>query len=470
MTASRLEETYDAFLELERSQDLFDLRIDGVPVWERVRKDVFDDLVLGDVPEAVRSDAGDAEGSTGFLRYLVDRGYRDLTVENPLLAGQHDLVFVNGRRERMSDGVWWNIYCDPVCEALGIDCLHLDPSDHYRRSPLKTDAVRPIRPLSVIGSATEKIRRSRKEIPPSVAERLATVEESIAASFDREVRVTERVRRQFARRSRLLPLFERTLRRVDPEVAVSIPSWAGREVFIEACKHEGIPVIEMQHGSPNRYHLGYSYPHGTKEMFPDYLFMWGEFWTEQIAFPIPDDRVRHVGFPSLQSRREEHPPTDRSDRLVVVSQPTVGEELSRLAVGLAEHEGIDLEVSYKLHPVEYDGWQDAYPRLARSDLRVVGSDGPGLYDLFGRAAAQVGVYSTAIYEGLAYDLRTFLLDIDEVGFMDQLVATGAVDVVSSADEVAAKVGDPPGGDLEIDRLFRPNAIDNVRRELDAIRD
>lgn len=463
-----MEEVYTTFLELEQSHDLYDIRIKGVPVWERVRKEVFDELVLQNVPPAMTSDSEPSGKKTFFWEFLVNGGFLDLILKNPLLASKHDLVFVNGRREKMGDGFWWNLYCDPVCEGSDLSCLHLDPSDHYRESPLKTQSVRPVKPLAVMGRMRELMRNHFDGVPESVTRRLVSLERDISSTFHRDIDVLDRVRRHFLRRSRLLPMYERTLQRVDPEVAVAIPSWAGREVFIEACKHTGVPVIEIQHGTPNKYHLGYSYPNGTKEAFPDYLFTWGEFWTEDLKLPIPDERVFHVGFPALEMRRAEHPPDDRADRLVVISQPTVGKELSRLAVGLEEHVGIDLAVTYKLHPGEYSGWRDAYPWLDRSEVEVIGGDGQGLYQLFSQAKAQLGVYSTAIYEGLTYGLRTFLLDIEEIEFMDKLVVTGAVDTVSTADQVAKGLDSPAKGEVEIERLFRSNAIHNIRSRLNEV--
>jgi hypothetical protein len=473
LEANRIETTYQRFLEIERTHDLFDLRVADVPVWERVRAGVFNELLYTDDETSDSADETDDDPRSGVATvgdYLQEAATAigDLTVRNPLFALEYDIVFNSGRRNKLSDGVWWNIYCDPLCEAVDCDCLHLDPSENYRKTPLKTDHVRPVRPLRMLGTIRQRVSGADLSLPPAVTETARAVEQDLTATFGNEVDVTGRIRDRLESRAKLLPLFERSLARIDPEVALVISSYFGRETFVEACKRQDIPVVELQHGMISKYHFGYSYSQGTKEIFPDYFFSFGEFWTEHVDFPIPDDRIRSVGFPHFERQRAESTPESTTNRLLVISQPTIGDPLSKFALELDEHPDIDLEVTYKLHPGEYDNWREWYPWLAESDIDVVDADGPDLYTLFAESTAQVGVYSTAVYEGLGFDLQTFLLDTEGIGHLSMLLETGAAEAVRSADDVAASLRSGGGGDIDVDRLFQPNALETMQAELERL--
>ena len=91
---------------------------------------------------------------------------------------------------------------------------------------------------------------------------------------------------------------------------------------------------------------------------------------------------------------------------------------------------------YKLHPGEYDRWREAYPWLVDADIKVIDSSEPPLYELFARSSVQVGVASTAIYEGLTFDLETYIYDCQGWAVTKPLVADGAATLVASADELA----------------------------------
>jgi hypothetical protein len=228
-----------------------------------------------------------------------------------------------------------------------------------------------------------------------------------------------------------------------------------------------VPVVELQHGVVSPTHLGYAYPGDRRcRTAPDYFLSFGEFWSSLVDFPFPDDRVYPVGYPYLEREAAARDPGGETDRVVFVSQGTVGTPLSRAAVAFAERSS--REVVYKLHPGEYSRWREAYPWLVDAPLTVVDGDGPDLYDLFADAGAQVGVYSTALYEGLYFGLDTYVLDLPGVSYLDRLVAEGVVRKVADADALAAAVESPTPA-VDTDRFFRPGAVENARAALAAIR-
>jgi hypothetical protein len=263
-------------------------------------------------------------------------------------------------------------------------------------------------------------------------------------------------------------LYKRLLDRVRPEVAVIVVSY-GKETFIEACQSNGIPVVELQHGVIHPDHLGYSYSGSrTKEMFPDYLLTWGEFWEDRVEFPIPDERVIPVGYPYLEQRRNQYTDVASKDQILFISQGTIGEQLSKFAIKVDQHPDIDYNVVYKLHPGEYDRWREEYPWLVNADFEAINGSEPPLYQLFAESSVQVGVGSTAVYEGLAFDLETYIYDYPGSEVLQPLVAENSAEIVSSVEELAGKLG-TGAGRFDRDRYFTPDATERVCAVLDDLR-
>jgi len=239
----------------------------------------------------------------------------------------------------------------------------------------------------------------------------------------------------------------------------------GNEVPIEACKELSIPTVELQHGVISARHLGYAYGHekARKRLFPDWLFLFGEFWREAAAFPIPPERVRAVGWAYLERRRLEQPRIERKQQVLFLSQKTIGHALSRIAVELAGTPGVEHEVVYKLHPGERLSWRKDYPWLGEAKVRVVDGDEPHLYELLAESSAQVGVYSTALYEGLVFGLDTFVARLPGSDVMTRLVEhSGQTRWVDGVRSLAEALRDPPGFRDETGDYFRPDAVDHFK--------
>ncbi|AZQ15866.1 hypothetical protein DOS48_05270 [Halorubrum sp. PV6] len=306
-------------------------------------------------------------------------------------------------------------------------------------------------------------------LPDDVVSQLREAEAEIRRRFNVEVDVVSEARGALHVRNTTLPQYERLLDQVDPEVAVIVVSY-GKETLIEACKRKEIPVVELQHGVIYDHHFAYSFPEGeTKTTFPNYLLTFGEFWNENARFPISDGRVIPVGYPYLEQRLNKYDDVESTEQLLFISQGTIGRKLSQFALEVHEDDRIDHEVVYKLHPGEYDRWEDEYPWLAESDMRVIDESEPPLYRLFAESSAQVGVGSTAVYEGLCFDLETFVFDADGADVLEPLVEDGVASAIGSVEELATSLHYKNGQEFERDRFFKPNAIDNVIEELKNIK-
>jgi hypothetical protein len=330
---------------------------------------------------------------------------RNLLWRNPYRAEPADICVVgHPRRQRGPDGRWWDIYCDPLFADSELDIVHFEFSDFLtHRRPPRTPNLRYLDLIDLPGIAAAELPVPLSRQQRQTVERFAPVEEAIEAEFDVHVGVRRIIAGELRRRAVLRPLYARLLRRVDPKLLVLVVSYGrGMKVLIEVAKTLEIPVVELQHGQIRGENAGYDFPGDVEVgLLPDGLWTFGSFWATQAEMPISADRVRPVGFPWLERQIKAHATARTRDQLLFISQGTVGEALSQLAVACAADTRIIDEVMYKVHPGEVDRWREAYPWLLDSEVTVIDGQSPSLYELFAQSRAQVGVGSTAVYEGCA---------------------------------------------------------------------
>jgi hypothetical protein len=427
------------FESFELDHSLFDIRIDGVPVWERLRFRVFEQIQQQNGKGAAHTDDSPAwqqyaKGAKLFCSNLVRN--------NPYLADESDVLYLGTRRRKQrEDGYWWDIYCDPIHEACDYDYVHFEePYFLTHRRPARTANLRYLDLITVAGELQQLVGLNEPTIPAAERQQLEAAQEAITEQFDADVDLVSMAHTELYDRRTTLPLYRRLIDRVDPELVVVIASY-GRETFIEACKQQGVPVAELQHGVIYDHHFGYSFSGTrTKETFPDYLLTFGEFWTDAAAYPIPEERVIPVGYPYLEQSVDKYDDVEPRDQLLFISQGTIGERLSKFAMEVEQYPEIDYNIVYKLHPGEYNRWKTEYPWLTNTDITVIDSSEPPLYELFAESSVQVGVGSTAVYEGLSFGLETYVFDCEGATVLQPLVDEGSAKLISTTDELANSLG------------------------------
>lgn len=459
--------TPSEFTSFELEHSLFEVRIDGVPIWERVRFHVFRQIKEQNGTGQAHTEVGDSwqdyiRGAGLFLKNLV--------INNPYFTSSKEIIYVgHHRRKKQEDGYWWDIYCDPIHDACDQDYIHLEkPHQLSHLRPARTANLRYLDLIVFGGTLQQMVGVNGPTIPEAEQSRLEDTRDAIRDQFDADVDLLSMAQEVLHVRQTTLPLYRRLLERVDPELAVVVVSYE-RETFIEACKEQGIPVIELQHGVIYENHFGYSYPGPrTKETFPDYLLTFGEFWNNAVEFPIPDDRVISAGYPYLEQSVDKYNETDIKDQLLFISQGTIGEQLSKFAVEVDQSPEIHHDIVYKLHPGEYDRWRTAYPWLVDTEIEVIDSSEPSLYQLFSKSWGQIGVYSTAIYEGLHFDLETYLYECSGEEILQPLLDNGTAKLVSSIEELSSFLASSEGT-FDDEYYFAPNATENICEFLDRLR-
>jgi len=423
---------YEKFLSLEKELDLFTTKINGVHFWERIRVDIYIKILKIDAGIPIPGPKKVSSKFRYYLRSITNVG------RNPFLSGKKKILFAGTpRRLIRSDGYWWDIYTDPIINLLKESSLSLEYSflfNHF--NPAKTKNLRYFDFIELLGHLQQKLGISKISINEKDKHVIQTIRKKIIDEFGVDIDVSQRVTLMLERRKSRLHLYHLLLKRIKPKLVVVVVSY-GKEDFIEACKSQKIPVVEFQHGVINRFHVGYSYEGILRQKltFPDYLLSFGEYWGKDIEYPIPPEKIIPVGYPLVDEKREKYRNTERKNQIVFISQTTAGAILSKFALELSKKEGNPYEIVYKLQPQECDDWQNLYPWLIDSKVNVIDQKSDILHQILAESKIQIGISSTALYEGLAFGLRTFIVDGPGVEFLDTLVKSGIVKRTSSPDHL-----------------------------------
>jgi hypothetical protein len=156
----------------------------------------------------------------------------------------------------------------------------------------------------------------------------------------------------------------------------------------------------LQHGAISPFHLGYSYP-GRPVVAdqPDELWCFGSYWTE--VADLPAGMVTAVaGAPFIEPLPDAGRAAKEPQRVVFLSQGTIGPRLFEFAAWLADARP-EYEVVFRLHPSEH-----AADYSARSGVRISAGQGESTLALLASAGYQVGVATTALFEGMVLGCRT----------------------------------------------------------------
>lgn len=426
----------DAFLAIERDLDLFAAREREIPFWEALRYPIYTRIISG----AGLHDYYLAGRSSGAGQLLKNLSFvlRALTFNNPFFAGIVDLLILSGAKRVMQNGKQRDIYTDPLLEFVGDrysfrvierpfgETVHKTPPSHgpvaYLDFVYGLSAIRNKIFLPQLSAGTKSL----------CAEISARIEKICGVKLN----VGEEVRKLVGRWQIELPLFEAMLRKIRPRALLVVVS-AGNETLIAAAKKLAIPSAELQHGSPAPGKLNYDFPPGIlKQNFPDYFLSFGPFWTRHVHLPLPAANVLTLGYPHMTQLHQRYAQVERRRQVLFLSQRTVGRQLAGFAIELRKETAPDVEIVYKLHPEEMGDWRQRYPGLEEAGIKVIADRGADLYALFAASTWQVGVYSTALYEGIAFGCRTFILDAPGWGAMRPLVEEGTAQLVGRASEVS----------------------------------
>jgi len=221
-------------------------------------------------------------------------------------------------------------------------------------------------------------------------------------------------------------LYKKLLEKIQPKHIYLVVSYGGLGSLIKAAKDLDIETIEFQHGNFSKYHFGYYFGEDKKKLdyFPDKFYVWNEYWKNRINFPIEDNNIIVKQFDYLEYRKSLYNHIQKKkNQAIVLSQGVLGDMIAKKIYDNWEYFK-QFDIKYKLHPGEYDRYEEYEYLLKLSKYKNVEIlTDIDLYECFSSSEFQIGVYSTALYEGVEFGCKTIFLDLPGVEVMDKFRKT-----------------------------------------------
>lgn len=448
----QMTELFERFLAFETREAMFTRCIGGVPYWHLVRFRLYNILLrrtfsLKPAHPDLTPPPPPASFGRRVLRRMngVWRRALDLTVHNPVLALRRRPVLfsMTPRQAVLEDGRRVSLLLDFFASDLRTRYALLE---HVLVAPTHQPFGRKVLHLPKASRRFEKCRRSGWFADVATERRREA--EHVALLLFREFGLSVaadvvggEIDWPLLYREVYRPVIRRMLRRLRTKLVVTAVHYNPLHFTLAEVAHDlGIAVAELQHGTVYPSHPAYNLPVAGSRYSPDYFLSWGDHWTRQMR-NYPNRESVAVGYPYLEHLRLAGRMKTRDDRrrvVLFISQANVADELVSVARDLRNLLPSEtFRVAYKLHPNESRDWRRLYPQLADSDVEVISNNDRNIYDCFAEADAVVGDCSTALIEGLVWNLRTFVVrGLPGADTMGSFVACGAMTFVDSADELA----------------------------------
>jgi len=193
--------------------------------------------------------------------------------------------------------------------------------------------------------------------------------------------------------------------------------------LIAAAKNLQIHVTEFQHGVISPYHLGYHFPNLIESnFFPDRLITFSPYWKDVVEYPKNVDIIS-LGNSYLSLEKMKIEKTAKS--ILIISQTTIGKKLETFLLNNIDDLS-SYQIYFKLHPNEFVLKARKYKALTKYININVVTDEWSITELQNICEYQIGIYSTAIYEGIEKECKTILLKDTGIEYMKDLINKNSV--------------------------------------------
>ena len=471
----------DGFLEVEKEYGLVEDEIEGFAYWTYFRCDLKWDLErLVDHCEEMYvhpkfSFVKKTKARLGMLRYAI--------CNSRIPKGEHDVLILNHERKVWREDHYECIYTDQIASQYSESVVLERPYFQQHSRPVQTqnlvytDYIE-LKAMTNFYFHNFILKRKSADVRKRIRERIEEPLKKICEVYQVDYNIDNILDKMVCgyylyhvKKSE----FERIIKKVKPKVIIEVVGYHFDCMLINELGREyQIPTIELQHGATGDEHIPYNYAKNTQvKQFAQYFFAFSQFWIDAARYPLPKDHLVEVGFPYLDEKAEEIKRRISKTKpaiIVFISQPMIGERLADIAIGL--NQLLDREeyrIVFKLHPGEYERWRERYSKLAKTDIEVVDNNRINLYELFAEAEYQIGAYgSTATFEGLEFDLRTYILREGASSMLKLLCEKKLSVFFDSAEELYQLISTDGNNENKYVKFWKKDALGNMKREINAI--
>lgn len=454
------------FYQCEAENDFFSKKIMGrFGIWDYIRYPLFYELLS----TVVRQDEVKYQNSKNSIHkawaYLWEFVHLIKLLLQLLFAKKTDLLIYNYDRKNLVDNKKVNITFYPIIKTLShkYTITLLDPSVLSEPVeglyPCSTFLVRPFTSLSLFFQRFVQFSAQDKAA-------ILAIGDTINAHFGTRLDFIKLTRRWFGKQYCDYLFYKPLFKKLKPKLILHSDTGTNKG-WIQAAHEQKISVADYQHSLMSDSNILYQYPTLKKSIitFSDMILTFGTYWHDKYKIPI---KMIPTGFPFLEMKTREiqtkKGAVSKETALIIINCMFSAKKLEQIAIDLSSKMP-SLRVYFKLRLEEYEGWKMIYSKQLGNtpNITVIDTNDPHLYELFMRCKYQLGVNSTALVEGMAFDLQTFVFKDDWYHEMDSFLDSGHAKLVENADDIIALMTtDPDIAQREdLNEIFRKNPCQNL---------
>lgn len=461
-----VKEICNIIFEIEEKYNLLFSEIQGIYPWQLVRMYVYYEITrkADTFGSAQQGNLTLINKIKSFLPFI-----KNSILHNPLKGNYHkDIIIFDHPRKTLFQGKYQDIYSYFLPEVFDEynKSFELVESPYFNEHLSEKEEYLKYNDRILLGSYLYK-KRTKVKFRDNELDLLNSVKEEIENTFKIKLDLVKIIENHILNFKYEYEKYKKLFEKRKVEQVYLVVAYENQAV-VAACSDLNIEVIELQHGTISNYHLGYSYPKlnsskSNKEKnikyFPNKILSFGDYWQNASSYPISSSDIISIGFPYFEISSKDFPINKNKKQILFISQGVIGKYLSKFAYDLHKKIDSSYEIIYKLHPGEYSNWRDNYPQLVESNksknFKVVDNSKTSLYKFLSESQYQIGAFSTAIYEGLQFDCKTFIVDLPGVEYLEDLIQKNILKKVSSPDEVINLLDDFNSSNYNKDYFFKP---------------
>lgn len=467
---AEIDELLDRFLKFEKEHSVFDLQYGEIYYWHLIRSWLFRSLLKGDY------DYDDLDRKRGNAQQVLRKTAISMIScfinlkQFPLRKNQCDILFSSPWNLRLVNGKSADIFVG----YLELDKKYITRTFEYNDSihiSSKRDISSCFIDLKMMLDYLKFIIKKRMKKDNSL-QQIEIIINSLnkklgvdinAAQIKNRIRYSACVYQSYYRN------IQKYLVKIEPKSVIMTNAYGLRQfATIRASKELGIKTIELQHGLIGQYHVDYNFaePIGSERYCPDYLFTFGEYWSDTCRSPLGLKKIA-VGNRYIEHIEELNKDIIR-DHNAVVFYSMKRNDFADFACKFADLvKDLDYKVIFKYHPVEC-GKAD-YAQLKDKKITII--DQPTeVHDFLTRYEHHVSVGSTVLFEGAMRGASIYVWDVSGKEFTNDLTNNGYGQLVKNEHDLFEQIVQSADNKNTnaIKRLLTPNANENINKALEII--
>lgn len=470
-TDMQLKEFIDVFLEFEKKQGMFQVKIHNVRIWQYLRIQALNDLLQekGFVswPEALPRAKVQGRQTLEFVwkRYISC---------NQFLAHKRDILIVSGdRKYKDGDRYYKDQHAHLLDEYLSAShyLLDVEAGEGYKlqrsRNILYRDleAFQRIKRIQNSGLLASRVEIEKKIIEP--------IDDYFGLKLEKKLKQkwVNLVNHFINERGNYIKYYKYLLSRISPKIILVVCSYAfDRMILCEVAKKMHIPVVELEHGRINELHHAYNfYDKMHPRSFPDYVFTFGWYERKVTRWPIAKSHIIPTGHPELENYCNVCGKKKNGKKIVLFISSTTP-KIAEYANAVAKELDPDkYQIVFQLHSHEYRIWRRTVGKYLRHpNIKVVGGYEHMVYEELAQADWVVGTGSTMLSEAQIFSAKVAILKIELYQFQEFLYKNGAAILVDSPEQLVKEIEEDTFQPNRLVDLFEKNSLQKMQEAINRI--